>query len=197
MFYREESRTRRLSAAELPGFFQAVAEEPSTTVRDFVLLALFTGVRKSNLLAMRWEHLSLESGIWTIPSTQSKTGVELTVGLISFAIEILAARRQAVDGPWVFPGNNSVGHMLQPESGWRRILARAGLADLRMHDLRRSLASFQIDTGAPLEVIQKTLGHGNKSTTEIYARMAMDPVLASMEKAVRAMLSEGRGAEGG
>lgn len=63
MFYRERSRTRRLTQSELPTFLQAVAEEPSSNVRDFVLLALFTGVRKSNLLAMRWEHLDLDSGI--------------------------------------------------------------------------------------------------------------------------------------
>jgi len=61
-----------------------------------------------------------------------------------------------------------------------------------MHDLRRSLASFQIDTGAPLEIMQKTLDLGNKDTTEIYSRMAMDPVWASVEKAIEAMGGIGR-----
>ena len=65
---------------------------------------------------------------------------------------------------------------------------RAGLNNLRMHDLRRSLASFQIDTGTPLEVIQKTLGHESKMTTEIYARLAMEPVQASVEQATEEML---------
>lgn len=116
--------------------------------------------------------------------------MELTVGLTSFAIAILNDRRNTINEPWVFPGPSAVGHMLQHDSGWSRILARAGLQDLRMQDLRRSLASFQIDTGTPLEVIQKTLGHGNKATTEIYARMAMDPVRASVEKAIEAMLSK-------
>lgn len=58
------------------------------------------------------------------------------------------------------------------------------VVELRLDDKRSSLASFQIDTGAPLEVIQKTLGHGNKATTEIYARMAMDPVRASVDSAI-------------
>jgi site-specific recombinase XerD len=57
-----------------------------------------------------------------------------------------------------------------------------------MHDLRRSLASFQIDTGTPLEVIQKTLGHESKTTTEIYARLAMEPVRLSLEKATGEMM---------
>ncbi len=58
----------------------------------------------------------------------------------------------------------------------------------RMHDLRRSLASFQIDTGTPLEVIQKTLGHESKVTTEVYAQMAMGPVMESLERATEEML---------
>ncbi|MBZ0097640.1 MAG: tyrosine-type recombinase/integrase, partial [Taibaiella sp.] len=77
--------------------------------------------------------------------------------------------------------------------GWRRILGRAGLTGLRMHDLRRSLASYQIDTGTPLEVISKTLGHGNRATTEIYARMALDPVRQSLEKAVAAIQEHANG----
>lgn len=194
LFYREQSRTRRLKPEELPAFFQAVAEEPSANVRDFVLLALFTGARKSNLLAMRWDLVDLERGTWTIPAGQAKAGLELAVALPSYALAILNSRRHLSESgnPWVFPGPAAAGHMLQPESGWRRILARAGLQDLRMHDLRRSLASFQIDTGAPLEVIQKTLGHGNKATTEIYARMAMDPVRASVEKAIEAMVGRAK-----
>jgi integrase len=191
-FFREQDRTRRLHLEELPAFFEAVRAEPNTDIRDFVLLALFTGVRKSNLLAMRWEHLSMENGLWTIPAFESKTGVPLIVVLASFAITILTARRPTISGPFVFPGIRGAEHMMDPKMGWKRILERAGLQDLRMHDLRRSLASFQIDTGAPLEVIQKTLGHGNKATTEIYARMAMDPVRASVEKAIEAMVRVGR-----
>ncbi len=198
-FYREESRTRRLFPEELPAFFNALREEPSRDVRDFLLLALYTGARKGNLLAMRWEQISITRGVWTVPAAESKNGRELQVVLSSHALEVLEARRQRIDSPFVFPGRPGgqvsadperprSGHMSNPSIGWERVLARAGLSGLRMHDLRRSLASFQIDTGTPLEVIQKTLGHESKATTEIYARLATGPVRESLEKAVDEML---------
>ena len=203
-FYREEGRTRRLTVEELPAFFQAVDEEPNKDVRDFILLALFTGARKSNLLAMRWGHVNLDQGLWLIPAEESKSSKQLDVVLPSAAIEILRDRLQTRSSDFVFPGREGgqmsadpsrprSGHMANPSVGWERILARAGLAGLRMHDLRRSLASFQIDTGTPLEVIQKTLGHESKLTTEIYARLAMEPVRASVERATEEMLRARKG----
>ncbi len=192
--YREEARTRRLFTEELPAFFQALREEPNRDVRDFILLALLTGARKQNLLTLRWEQISFSRALWTVPAAESKNGRELTVVLARRALELLQERQQVVTGPYVFPGRPGArapksGHMSNPNVGWGRVLARAGLSSLRMHDLRRSLASFQIDTGTPLEVIQKTLGHESKATTEIYARMALDPVGTSVERARAAMLA--------
>jgi integrase len=151
---------------------------------------------------MSWEDVSFPRAVWIVPAGQSKNGRELQVVLSSHALELLEARRQGVDDPFVFPGREGgrvstdpnqprSGHMANPKVGWERVLARAGLGGLRMHDLRRSLASFQIDTGTPLEVIQKTLGHESKATTEIYARLATGPVRASLEKATAAMLACG------
>ena len=186
-FFEEQERTRRLEAHELPAFLKAVDEEPNRDLRDFILLLLFTGVRKVNLLTMRWEHVSREKALWTIPAGESKTHRELQVVLSTHAMSILERRAAAQEGPYVFPGRQQ-GHMATPQNGWERICKRAGITDLHMHDLRRSLASFQIDTGTPLEVIQKTLGHESKVTTEIYARMALDPVRESVERATYEML---------
>ncbi|MDP2359236.1 MAG: site-specific integrase [bacterium] len=191
--YREEQRTRRLTLEDLPAFFEALKEERNHNLRDFVLLALFTGARKSNVLAMRWEDISLERGLWVIPAAQSKTGKALDVVLSTYVVQLLQARRSVSCSPFVFQGRagRENAHMVNPRIGWLRICARAGLEDLHIHDLRRSLASFQIDTGTPLEVIQKTLGHESKVTTEIYARLALDPVRASVERATEEMLRAG------
>lgn len=189
-FFDEQQRSRRLQVEEIPAFFEAVHAEPNTDIRDFVLLALFTGVRKSNLLAMQWQHLSLERGLWIVPAVEAKSNREMPVALSTAAVEILTDRQAHIEGPYVFPGRRGAAHMMDPKIGWQRILDRAGLENLRMHDLRRSLASFQIDTGTPLEVIQKTLGHGSLATTQIYARMAMEPVRESVERAVEEILKK-------
>ncbi|MDP2361669.1 MAG: tyrosine-type recombinase/integrase [bacterium] len=194
-FYRENKRSRRLTPEELPAFFKSVDEEPNRDVRDFVLLSLFTGARKSNMLGMRWKDISMDLGLWQIPSSESKNSKELDVILSSVAMKILRERMELATGEFVFPGRNgrSNEHMREPKFGWLRICKRAGLKDLHLHDLRRSLASFQIDTGTPLEVIQKTLGHESKVTTEIYARLALEPVRASVERATEEMLRRARG----
>lgn len=189
-FYREGRRSRRLMPEELPAFFKALGEEPNEDIRDFVHVSLFTGARKANVMGMRWSDISMERGLWVVPVGDSKTSKELDIVLSEHVLSILRERRSRVPGDFVFPGRNgrTNEHMQEPRFGWLRICERAGLKNLHIHDLRRSLASFQIDTGTPLEVIQKTLGHESKTTTEIYARLALDTVRASVELAALEIL---------
>ncbi len=185
--FRERSRDRFLQPSELPRFFEAVAQAPRDT-RDFLLLALLTGARRSNVLAMRWEDVRIEEATWRIP--QTKTGEALTVPLVAEAVAVLETRRVfAGDSPWIFPSRGKTGHMVEPKRAWVAVKKRAGVEDLHLHDLRRSLGSWQAATGASLVTIGKSLGHSNVSTTAIYARLNLDPVRASLEKATRAMLA--------
>ena len=78
---------------------------------------------------------------------------------------------------------------MEPKKGWKRILERAGIEDLRIHDLRRTLGSWQAKTGASLAIIGKSLNHKNQSTTAIYARLDLDPVRNSVNTATSAMLA--------
>ena len=86
--------------------------------------------------------------------------------------------------------------MRSPSSQFKAFLKRAEIDNFRIHDLRRSLASWQAALGANLAVIQKTLGHADISTTMIYARLNLDPVRASMEEAARALRAAGDKTEG-
>jgi integrase len=86
--------------------------------------------------------------------------------------------------------------MRRPFNGFRALLKRAGIDNFRIHDLRRTLASWQLALGTNLAVIQKTLGHADISTTMIYARLSLDPVRASMEEAARALRAAGEKTEG-
>lgn len=186
MAFEEQSRERFLQADELPKFWAAVEAEPSEKIRDFIKLALFTGQRRSNVLAMRWENVDLQRGVWFLPKT--KTGrheVPLTVE----AIEVLKRRKDANgDSEFVLPGHHGREHLRDPMTGWRAILERAGIDDLRIHDLRRSLGSWQAITGASLPVIGKTLGHSQPSTTAVYSRLSDDPVRSAMGTATATMM---------
>ena len=187
--FKEKSRSRFLEADELPRFFQALGEEENETIRDYFLISLLTGVRRSNVLAMRWDELHLERGTWEIEET--KNGTAQTVPLVGPALTILIERKEAADSDWVFPGVGKTGHLVEPKSGWKRLKERSGLENVRIHDLCRSLGSWQAATGANLSIIGKTLNHKNVATTAIYARLNIDPVRDSVEKATTAMLSAG------
>lgn len=192
--FKERKRERFLQPEEFPAFFRAVAAELNETVRDYVLLSLLTGARRANVQAMRWEQINLATATWTIPET--KNGESVAVPLSPEAIRILETRRASVGGEWVFPGKGASGHLIEPKTAWKRILERAKIKDLRIHDLRRTLGSWQAATGASLLVIGKSLGHKSASATQVYARLNLDPVRASVNKATDAMLSAANGPAG-
>ena len=115
---------------------------------------------------------------------QTKNGKPHTVALPSLAAEIIKSRfilpnKHSV---YVFSGNSKLEHFTDPKSAWKRILQRAGI-----HDLRRTLGSYQAITGASLPIIGKSLGHKTSKATEIYSKLTLDPVREAMKKAVDLM----------
>lgn len=180
----EAPRERFAQADELPRLFAAMAEDP---LGDFFMLALLTGARRSNLQAMRWADLDLEHGVWRIQMT--KNGTPQNVALTPEAVAVLVGRKEArAKSEFVFPGSGATGHLVEPKKAWARILKNAELADLRIHDLRRTLGSWQAKTGASLTIIGKSLNHKTHQATAIYARLDLDPVRKSVNTATAAML---------
>lgn len=184
---KEHSRDRFIQGDELPRFFRALADEQNPSMRDFFLLSLLTGARRANVLAMRWEDVSLDRGEWRLKTTKNE--IPQTVTLSPQAVEILRDRMRLESAGFVFPGRGKTGHLAEPKKGWQRVLSRAGLGDLRIHDLRRTLGSWQAKQGASLAIIGKSLNHKNQNTTAIYARLDLDPVRASVNAATSAMMA--------
>lgn len=185
--YKEKSRDRFLHPDELPRFFESLDQEPNDTIRDYIYVSLFTGVRKSNVLEMRWENIHFDRQEWLVPET--KNGDSLRVPLVESVITILRNRLETYGKrEWVFEGPGKTGHLMEPKAGWKRILERAGISDLRIHDLRRTFGSWQAATGSNSYMIGRSLGHKSTQSTAIYARLNIDPVRNSVEKATDAML---------
>ena len=185
--FKEKSRDRFLHPDELPRFFESLDKEQNDTIRDYIYVSLFTGVRKTNVLEMRWEDIHFERREWWVPET--KNGEPLRVHLIDSVIDLLKKRLELYGrGEWVFEGTGATGHLMEPKMGWKRILERAGIKDLRLHDLRRTLGSWQAATGANSFMIGRSLGHKSTQSTAVYARLNLDPVRDSVEKATQAML---------
>jgi integrase len=183
--FKETKRDRFIKPDELPRFFAALAEETSPDFKHFVLVSLLAGARRGNVLAMRWQELDLASATWRIPDT--KNDEPLVVALVPEAVAILNERHPQETG-YVFPALSKSGHMTPPKQRWKALLKRASLSDFRVHDLRRSLGSWQAISGASLAVIGKSLGHKSADATMIYSRLHLDPVRTSLNTATSAML---------
>ena len=189
--FKEKSRDRFLHPDELPRFFESLEAELNSTIKDYIYVSLFTGARKSNVLAMRWEDINFERREWLIPET--KNGESLRVHLTEKVLSILQTRlEQYPKGEWVFESIGKTGHLVEPKSGWKRILQRANIKDLRLHDLRRTLGSWQAATGANSYIIGRSLGHKDQQSTAIYARLSIDPIKESVERAAQAMLKHAK-----
>ena len=184
--FKEKSRERFLKRDEMPRFFEALAQEENDKARDFILLCLLTGARKTNVLEMRWNEVNFDLGEWEIP--QTKNGEAHTIPLSAQALEILQQRKALANSVFVFPGDGASGHYSDPARAWRRVLKRAGITDLRIHDLRRTLGSWMAATGTTTAIIGKTLAHKSVHATKIYERLDLDPVRASMDTAHQAIL---------
>ncbi|NBX03459.1 MAG: site-specific integrase [Alphaproteobacteria bacterium] len=185
--FKEHSRERFLSSQEMKRFLAALDKASCENVRDYLFLSLFTGARRSNVQAMNWKDIDFDSARWTIPTT--KNGKPHIVPLVEQALAILKARRLKTNGEWVFPSARSKsGHLKNPLEVWNAILKEAQITNLRLHDLRRTLGSWQAALGANSYVIGKSLGHSSQHATAIYARLDITPVRDSLDKAVNAMV---------
>ncbi len=184
--FKEQSRERFLQKDELPRFFNALDDEMNQDMKDYIWMSILTGARKSNVLSMQWDAINFERKEWLIED--SKNGTPYTVPLVDAVIEILEARKRFKVNPYVFHGRGEKGHMVEPKRAWKRILERAEIKNLRLHDLRRTLGSYQAATGTSLNIIGKSLGQKSLTATQIYARLDLDPLRDSINKATDLIL---------
>lgn len=177
----EVSRERFLSPDEVRRLNDALADEPDWRWRAFFPLSLYTGARKTELLSARWEHIDLERRTLTLPAAKTKGGRTVVLPLSQPAIEILTAMPSRENSPWLFPGVGASGHVESPKIVWKKLIKRAGLVDVRPHDLRRTVGSWLAGEGYSLPIIGRALGHRSLSATAVYARLDTSVVRAALD----------------
>ena len=130
-------------------------------------------------MTLRWADVDVDGRCLRLPD--SKTGPK-TIPLNSAALELLSEIERQDENPFVIPGRKRGRPLTSLQSQWERLRSRAGLEDVRIHDLRHSFASFGVNLGLPLPMIGAVLGHSNASMTERYAHLADDPVRKANEQ---------------
>lgn len=183
--FKEQKRERYLSPEELQRVNAALLEEPDWRWRAYFPLALMLGTRRSELLAMRWTDIDLTARTWRIPETKAGNTHLLPLPIPAMAIiDGLPSRDKS---EWIFPGDGATGHIVEPTKAWRRVRNHAGVKDVRIHDLRHTLASWLVGQGFNLPLVGRALNHTQVSTTARYAHLALDPVRAALEQTAALM----------
>ncbi len=190
--FKEQSRERFITSEELPRIFDALINTQNETFVEFVLLSLFTGARRENVLSMRWQDFNFEASYWTVPSELSKNGSPLILSLSTKAIKILQERKLRVgtENAFVFPARSKSGYMSAPKKQWAKLLEDAEISNLHLHDLRRTLGSWAAMTGASLQIIGAALGHKSTEATKVYARLQDSTVKSAIDLAAETMLEK-------
>lgn len=188
-FFKERSRDRFIQPDELPKFIKALAKEESPFIHALFLVLIFTGARRSEALGMKWQDVDLKRAVWRIRET--KQGRPHSIPLPGAVVNILKELPRFEGNDHVFPGtgNGGTGPLNNVHKPWTRICERAGLKDIRPHDLRRTLGSWLASSGESLVLIGKALGHSTAASTMVYARMNLDPVRRALEDNAARMIA--------
>jgi integrase len=181
-FKESEGAERFLSPAEMRALGEGLrgyeADGGSPYAAAAIRLLALIGARKSEVLSLRWDHVDFEAARLNLPD--SKTGKK-AIPLNAAALAVLADLPRIASNPHVFPGGTADGHIVDLKRPWMLVRERAGLTDVRLHDLRHSFASLGAGSGMGLPIIGALLGHKEARTTQRYAHLADDPLRAASE----------------
>lgn len=178
--FKEEKRDRYVTPAELPKLIEAIQGEHNQSARFGIWLYLLTGLRKEELLTARWDNIDYERSEIKIEDT--KNGTHHYLPLSAAAKSVLDQIPRVAGNPFILVGKIEGRHLINIDKPWQRIRREAGITDVRIHDLRRTVGSWLAQSGNSLHLIGRVLNHSNTSTTAIYARFGQDSVKDALDR---------------
>lgn len=177
----QNARERFLTAEETQRLRQAIEDSPNVQLKHIVPLLLLTGARKRELLDAKWEDFDLGRRNWRIPMT--KSGKARHVPLSTAVLDILKSLPRWDGCPYVVPNPQTRRPFRSVFCSWNTARQEAGLAEVRMHDLRHSMASNLVNSGRSIYEVSKILGHSQIKTSQRYAHLAHETLLAAADAA--------------
>jgi integrase len=151
-----------IAADDLPKFFRAVCELENTVARDYLLLLLFTGLRREEAASLVWDNIDLAGKIVRLPAVRTKAKRRLDLPMSDFVFKLLQKRRELGDAGFVFPASSASGHIVEPRH-FLELIEEASGVKASPHSLRRTFATAADEAGVNEPVIAAMLNHAQGS----------------------------------
>lgn len=160
-----------LTRDQLRALLKAAGESLNTDLPDIIRVMGATGLRRENVLAMHWEWFDAARGTLSIPAENDKAKKGFVLHISSDVRQLLQDRQNVSDSDWVFPNPKTGKPYHSCRNAWVSACEKAGLAGLRMHDMRHTFASMMLDNGADIVDVQQALAHTQLKTTAVYLHL--------------------------
>lgn len=175
LFEDHAKKERYLSPEETQRLYTAVQKSDNTMLQFIIPMLILTGARKREVLDSKWEDFDFEHRRWRIPIT--KAGKPRHVPLSDGVLRLLGQVPRKEGCPFVFANPATGKPFVSVFNSWNSARKKAGLSDVRIHDLRHSFASFLVNAGRSLYEVQRILGHTQIKTTQRYAHLSQDTLI--------------------
>jgi len=198
-WFKESVRTNIIEPNDLSNWFAAVNNLPndkanathkntSETVRDYLILLLFTGLRPSEGLSLKWSNIDFKNELLTIQDTKNRE--DHTLPLTQHIINLLQARKVESEGDYIFPGYDPDKALVSPNRQVKKVIKDSGVQFL-LHDLRRTFATYADSLGIQHNTIKRLMNHKNKDVTSAhYIHQSIETLRKPMNKITNYILEQ-------
>ena len=178
-------KERYLTGDEANKLIVALQKSENKMLKYIVPMLILTGARKNEVLTAKWEDFNLEQKIWRIPT--SKSGRARHVPISDGVLYLLSGVPRVEGCQYVFVNPLTLQPFVNIYCSWDTARTSVGLKDVRLHDIRHSFASFLVKSGRSLYEVQRILGHTQIKTTQRYAHLSQDSLLAAANEVAKAV----------
>jgi integrase len=175
-------RERIVKADDLPRFYRAVMSLENAVQRDYLLLLLFTGLRRSEAASLTWDDVDFSQRLIRIPAMRTKAGRKLDLPMSDVVRNMLVARRAIGDARFVFPSDGKGSHIAEPKFPLGRIAKVTGIR-ISAHDLRRTFITVAESTDISPLALKALVNHSTGSdVTSGYVIVTTERLRAPAQK---------------